>query len=74
MSVGNTKKEEKMGRIIKANCLVSRGMEPSLIKRLCHMQGSPFFQTKENGTWRVDEEKLDKFLDKLAKGKKAAAC
>lgn len=58
-----------MGRIIKANCLTSRGLEPSLIRRLCHMEGSPFFQTTQNGTWRVDEDKFDKFLDKLAKNK-----
>ena len=58
-----------MGKIIKANSLVNRGMETSLIRRLCHMQGSPFFQTNQRGTWRVDEDKLDKFLDDLAKEK-----
>ena len=55
-----------MGNIVKANTLTSRGLEPSFIRRLCHMQGSPFFQAREKGTWRVDCEKLDRFLDKLA--------
>ena len=58
-----------MGRIIKANSLTERGFEPSLIRRLCHMQGSPFFQVNEKGTWRVDSDKLDKFIDKLAMNK-----
>lgn len=58
-----------MGNIVKANTLTSRGFEMSFIRRLCHMQGSPFFQTAVNGTWRVDEAKLDKFLDKLAERK-----
>lgn len=58
-----------MGRIIKANSLTERGLEPSFIRRLCHMEGSPFFQIKPGGTWRTDEEKLDRFLDKLAQDK-----
>ena len=58
-----------MGNIVKANTLTSRGFEMSFIRRLCHMQGSPFFQLKPGGTWRVQEDKLDKFLDKLAERK-----
>ena len=58
-----------MGNIIKANSLKARGLPSSKIRQLCHMQGSPFFQTVENGTWWVDETKLDKFLDKLAERK-----
>lgn len=52
--------------IIKANKLRDRGLPESKIKQLCHMEGSPFFQVKEKGTWYVDEIKFDKFLDKLA--------
>ena len=55
-----------MGKIIRACSLVDRGLEPSFIRQLCHMQGSPFFQSKPGGTWRVDEEKFDRFLDGLA--------
>ena len=55
--------------IIKANTLRERGLPASKIKQLCHMQGSPFFQTGKKGTWWVQEEKLDKFLDKLAANK-----
>ena len=55
-----------MGNIVKAVSLTSRGLEPSFIRQLCHMKGSPFFQSKKGGTWRCDLDKLDKFLDKLA--------
>ena len=55
--------------IIKANTLRERGLPASKIKQLCHMQGSPFFQTGKKGTWWVQEEKLDKFLDKLEANK-----
>lgn len=58
-----------MGNIIKANSLKARGLPYSKIRQLCHMQGSPFFQTAEGGTWYCDEAKLDKFLDKLAERK-----
>ena len=63
-----------MGNIIKANSLTARGFEPSFIRALCHMEGSPFFQKKKGATWRVDEDKLDRFLDKLAQEKGAALC
>ena len=59
--------------IIKANKLRERGLPSSKIRQLCHMQGSPFFQTAQNGTWYVSEEKLDKFLDKLAERKETYA-
>lgn len=59
--------------IIKANKLRDRGLPSSKIRQLCHMQGSPFFQTAEGGTWYVDEVKLDKFLDKLAARKETYA-
>ena len=52
--------------IIKANTLKERGLPESKIKQLCHMEGSPFFQTNRNGTWYVDENRFDMFLDKLA--------
>lgn len=55
--------------IIKANKLRDRGLPASKIRQFCHMVGSPFFQTKTNGTWYVDEIKFDKFLDKLAADK-----
>lgn len=55
--------------LIKANELRDRGFPSSKIRQLCHMQGSPFFQTAESGTWYVDEAKLEKFLDKLAERK-----
>lgn len=58
-----------MGKIIKANSLTSRGLEPSTIRRYCHMKGSPFFQEKNGGTWRVDESKFDRWLDELAQRK-----
>lgn len=54
---------------IKAKELTERGLPMSKIRQLCHMQGSPFFQTAEKGTWYVDPEKFDKFLDKLAERK-----
>ena len=57
-----------MGNIIKANLLTKkRGVEPSVIRRWCHMKGSPFFQERPGGTWRVDEDKVDPFLEKLAR-------
>ena len=62
-----------MGEIIKANSLTKRGLEPSFIRQICHMEGSPFFQTKKGGTWRCDLDKLDKFLDKLAERKETYA-
>ena len=52
--------------IVKANTLRERGLPSSKIRQLCHMEGSPFFQTGKNGTWWVQTEKLEKFLDKLA--------
>ena len=52
--------------IIKANKLKERGLPYSKIRQLCRMQGSPFFQIAEGGTWYVDTDKFDKFLDKLA--------
>ena len=55
--------------IIKANKLRDRGLPSSIIRQLCRMQGSPFFQTAEGGTWYVDTEKFDKFLDRLAERK-----
>ena len=55
--------------IIKANKLRDRGLPLSKIRQLCHMQGSPCFQTAKNGTWYCDEAKLDKFLDRLAERK-----
>ena len=59
--------------IIKANKLTERGLPSSKIRQLCHMQGSPFFQTAKNGTWYCDEAKFDKFLDKLAERKETYA-
>ena len=58
-----------MGRIVKANTLTERGLEPSTIRRYCHMQGSPFFQEQKGGTWRVDTDKFDRWLDTLAREK-----
>ena len=55
--------------IIKANKLRDRVLPSSKIRQLCRMQGSPFFQTAEGGTWYVDTEKFDKFLDRLAERK-----
>ena len=54
---------------IKANKLRELGLPASKIRQLCHMYGSPFYQVAEKGTWWVDEDKLDRFLDKLAKEK-----
>ena len=62
-------KEGDHHMIIKANKLRDRGLPSSKIRQLCHMQGSPFFQTTEGGTWYVDTEKFDKFLDRLAERK-----
>ncbi len=58
-----------MGKIIKAKHLRDRGFSEPQIRQLCHMYGSPFYQVAKKGTWWVDEDKLDRFLDKLAKEK-----
>lgn len=58
-----------MGRIIKANSLTERGLDPKTIQRYCHTQGSPFYQERKGGRWRVDEDKFDRWLDKLAQNK-----
>ena len=58
-----------MGQIVKANTLTSIGLEPSTIRRYCHMKGSPFYQEKNGGTWRVDLSKFDAWLDELAQRK-----
>ncbi|MBO7426223.1 MAG: hypothetical protein J6U23_11155 [Clostridiales bacterium] len=55
--------------IVKANTLVSQGLPPTKIKRLCHMKGSPFFQECKGGIWYVDTNKLDRWFDELAKKK-----
>lgn len=55
--------------IIKANKLRDRGLPYSKIRQFCHMKGSPFFQAIEGGTWYVDSDKFDKFLDQLSKKK-----
>ena len=60
-----------MGNIIKATRLTEKGYPYSLVRELCHMEGSPCFQKRDGGTWWVDEDKLDKFLDKLAAKKGA---
>ena len=52
--------------IIRATKLKERGLPASKIRQFCHMQGSPFFQTTAKGSWYVDEDKFDKWLDKLA--------
>lgn len=62
-----------MGQLIKANKLTERGLPMSKIRQLCHMQGSPFFQSGKGGTWWCDLEKFDKFLDKLAERKETYA-
>ena len=55
--------------IVKANTLRERGLPDSKIRQFCHMQGSPFFQTRKNGTWYYETDRFEKFLDKLAKEK-----
>jgi hypothetical protein len=55
--------------IVKANTLRERGLPDSKIRQLCHMQGSPFFQTSKKGTWWVETNKLDRWFDELAKKK-----
>lgn len=52
--------------IIKANKLREQGLPASKIRQLCHMEGSPFFQAMRGGTWYVDFDKFNRFLDKLA--------
>ena len=59
--------------IIKANKLRDRGLPDSSIRQLCHMEGRPFFQKQAKGTWWVDSEKFDKFLDELAERKEVNA-
>jgi hypothetical protein len=62
-----------MSDYIKANKLVERGLPASKIRQLCHMEGSPFFQSGKGGTWWVSEDKFDRFLDKLAARKETYA-
>lgn len=66
-------KEGDHHMIIKANELRNRGLPSSKIRQLCHMQGSPFFQSGKGGTWWCDTEKFDRFLDKLAARKETYA-
>lgn len=55
-----------MANVVKATSLKKRGFSRCQISQLCHMRGSPFYQITEGGAWWVVEDKLDKFLDKLA--------
>lgn len=61
-----------MGQIIKATKLRDRGFSRCQIQQLCRMEGSPFYQITERGSWYVDIEKLDKYLDRLAREKEPA--
>lgn len=58
-----------MGPIVRASTLTSIGLDVSTIRRYCHMKGSPFYQEKYGGVWKVDMSKLDRWLDELAKKK-----
>lgn len=58
-----------MGNLIKARSLTERGYPEHLIKQMCHMAGSPFFQRVPGGIWYVKEERLEQFLDELAERK-----
>jgi hypothetical protein len=55
--------------IIKANKLREQGLPASKIRQMCHMKGSPFFQLSKGGTWWCDENKLERWLDELARQK-----
>ena len=55
--------------IVKAKTLLKKGLPSSKIRQLCHMKGSPFFQTIKGGTWWYEESKFDKWLDQLAEEK-----
>lgn len=58
-----------MGQIIKATKLRDRGFSRCQIQQLCRMEGSPFYQITERGAWWCDTDKLDKYLDRLAREK-----
>lgn len=58
-----------MGQIIKATKLRDRGFSRCQIQQLCRMEGSPFYQITKRGAWWCDTDKLDKYLDKLAREK-----
>ncbi len=58
-----------MANVLKATSLKKRGFSRCQISQLCHMRGSPFYQITEGGSWWVVEEKLEAYLDKLAKEK-----
>ena len=58
-----------MGQIIKATKLRERGFSRCQIQQLCRMEGSPFYQITERGSWWCDTDKLDKYLDRLAREK-----
>lgn len=58
-----------MGDVIKAIDLKKRGFSRCQIQQLCRMEGSPFYQITERGHWWVDPDKLDRYLDRLAREK-----